>query len=116
MLSQLVFLPPAASGLVLIGLLVFGIVEFRQGHIGRIGIFANSILLWQIFFASFSLLPSWLQIYLNIGTFIGIVALLAYAVGQKLPKEFYQVGFVLYGSFSILILVAMFLMGKVPVF
>ena len=41
MLNQLVFIPKALSLLALIGLILFGIAEFRRGHIGRLGIAGN---------------------------------------------------------------------------
>ncbi|MDP2750274.1 MAG: hypothetical protein Q8O89_05580 [Nanoarchaeota archaeon] len=111
MLGSLIILPKAISYIVLIVLLIAGIVEFRQGHIGRIGIFLNSILLWQIFYPTFNTLPSWFQWYLNIGTVIGVIALLAYFSRQSLPTIFYQVCFMGYGSISILIVSVLFIFG-----
>lgn len=108
MLGSLIFLPKTISYIVLIGLFVAGILEFRQSFIGRVGIFLNSLLLWQIFYNSFYSLPSWFQWYLNIGTIAGIIALVAYIIGQSLPTEFYQICFIAYGSFSILIIVGLY--------
>jgi len=49
MVGGLVFIPKIISYGMLILLVLFGIKEFRQGHIGRLGIAANAFLLWQIF-------------------------------------------------------------------
>jgi len=50
MFRSLVFFPHNLSILVLIGLVLSGIVERRQGFIGRPGIALNSFFLWQMFF------------------------------------------------------------------
>ena len=50
MIGSLIFIPKIISYVALIGLMIAGIAEFRQGHIGRIGIAGNAFLLWQIFF------------------------------------------------------------------
>lgn len=104
MIGSLIFLPKSVSYLALIVLLIAGIVEIRQGHIGRVGIFLNSMLLWQLFYEPFQTLPLWFQWYLNIGTILGVLALIAYFLHERLPKEFYQFGFIAYGSISILII------------
>jgi len=111
MIDSLVFLPKSISMLAIIVLIFTGIVEFRQGHIGRVGIFANAFLLWQIFYSSWQILPNWFQLYLDVGTAVGIVALLAYLAKEKLPTEFYQISFILYGSFSVILAIFVGLNG-----
>ncbi|MBI2654399.1 hypothetical protein HYX02_06355 [Candidatus Woesearchaeota archaeon] len=111
MIETLIILPKSLSYIAMIGLVVAGIVEFRQSYIGRVGIFLNSLLLWQIFYHYFNNLPNWFQIYLNIGTIIGIIALVAYLSKESLPVEFYQISFLAYGSFSILIIAALWFGG-----
>ena len=113
MIEQFIFLPPSISTLALIVLLVAGIAEFRKGHIGRVAIFANSMLLWQFFFDKFIALPGLIQWYLNIGTAIGLIALGAYLIKERLPAEFYDIAFVLYGSISVLIVLGSILLGFV---
>ena len=108
MFGSLIILPKSVSYIVLIGLVVAGILEFRQSFIGRVGIFLNSMLLWQLFYSSFNSLPNWFQWYLNIGTIAGIIALVAYIIGQSLPSEFYQICFIAYGSISVLIAVGLY--------
>lgn len=98
----------------LVGVLVAGIAEIRQGHIGRPAIFINALLLWQIFFSVFAILPGWLQWYLNIGSIAGLIAILAYIPKKSLPKEFYQVCFFLYGSISVIFVVVGAVYFKVP--
>lgn len=50
MIGELIFIPKIISYIALIALIIVGIAEFRQGHIGRSGIAGNAFLLWQIFF------------------------------------------------------------------
>lgn len=112
MLESFVFLPKELSAIAVVGLVVAGIYEWRSGHIRRVGIFLNVLLLWQIFYPSWNVLPDILQIYLNIGTILMIVALISYlsvflpipGIGyMPLPTEIYQFAFYAYGSISILI-------------
>ena len=105
MLAFLIFVPPVISYIALIGLLIAGIVELRQGYIGRPAIAGNALLLWQIFFSSFSTLPEFFQWYLNIGTIIAILALMAYFFRLMLPTRVYQLCFIFYGSLSVIMAV-----------
>ena len=105
MIESVVFIPNILSYLLLVGLLLVGIKEFRQGHIGRIGIVVNAFLLWQIFYGDWSKLPIIFQWYLNMGTILALVAIPSYLFRFKLPKEFYQIAFLGYGSISILIVI-----------
>ena len=116
MIDSLVFLPPSISMLALLGLLIAGIVEIRHGMwIGRPGITVNALLLWQIFYKSWTFLPEWFQWYLNIGTVVAIVSLGSYLLGESLPKEFYQITFILYGSISIIAVVWMAIFSGIPI-
>lgn len=83
-------------------LFVAGIAEFRQGHIGRLGIAGNAFLLWQVFFGVWDKLPDYFQWYLNVGTLVAVIALASYVLKERLPTEFYQVCYLAYGSFSVL--------------
>ena len=113
--ENLIFSIPKGIFLVgLAGILVAGIAEFRQGHIGRPAIFINALLLWQVFFSVFATLPVWLQWYLNIGSIVGIIAILAYIPRQKLPTEFYQFCYYAYGSLSIILVIFMSIYLKIP--
>ena len=80
----------------LVGIFVAGIVEFRQGHIGRPAIFINSLLLWQIFYSLWISLPQLLQLYLNIGSIVGVIALVSYIPRKRLPSEFYKFCFIFF--------------------
>ena len=100
----------------LIGVFVAGIAEFRKGHIGRPAIFVNAILLWQIFFSIWATLPIWMQWYLNGGSIVGLIAIIAYIPKWRLPKEFYQICFFLYGSISIVIVIVISIYLKIPLF
>ena len=102
MFEGLVFVPKLISYISLLGLIIAGIAEFRQGHIGRLGIAANAFLLWQIFFSVWGALPIWVQWYLNVGTILAVIAIFSYLFKLSLIKEFYQVAFILYGSFSLI--------------
>lgn len=103
--SLILAIPRGVFLLGIIGLFIAGIAEFRRGHIGRPAIFVNALLLWQIFFSVWATLPIWMQWYLNVGSIVGLVALIAYIPKWRLPKEFYQVCFILYGSISIIIII-----------
>lgn len=103
MIGGLVFVPKALSLLILLGLVIAGIVELKHGSwIGRPALAANAFFLWQIFFPVWAMLPSLVQIYLNIGTIIAAIALGSYFLGKSLPNEFYQVTFLGYGSISVI--------------
>ena len=114
MTDGLIFIPKVISLLAIAGLVLFGIAEFRRGHIGRIAIAGNAFLLWQIFFSSWNALPNWFQWYLNIGTIFAIIAIPSYLFKESLPKEFYQVAFVLYGSVSVIIAIIIAIYLKIP--
>jgi hypothetical protein len=100
----------------LVGVLVAGLTEFRQGHIGRPAIFINALLLWQIFYSVWGTLPTWFQWYLNIGSIVGLIAIIAYLPRKKLPTEFYQFCYYVYGSFSIIIAAIVAIYLGVPLF
>jgi len=100
----------------LVGIFIAGLVEFRQGHIGRPAIFANALLLWQIFFSVWSTLPLWLNWYLNIGSIVGMIAIISYIPRHHLPTEFYKFCFILYGSLSILLVIGFSIYLKIPLF
>lgn len=115
--ESLIFNIPKGIFLIgLIGILVAGIVEYRQGHIGRPAIFINSLLLWQIFYSTWAMLPAFFQWYLNVGSVVGVVALIAYIpiTRFKLPKEFYTFSYFLYGSLSIIAVVIGAIYFKIP--
>ena len=118
MTEGLIFIPKVISLLAIIGLVLVGIAEFRKGHIGRIAIAGNAFLLWQIFFPSWDILPTWFQWYLNLGTIFAIIAVPSYLLKNSfrtsLPTEFYKIAYVLYGSFSILIAIAIAIYLKIP--
>ncbi len=103
MVESLVFIPKIISYGMLFLLILFGIKEFRQGHIGRLGIVANAFLLWQIFYSDWSKLPELFQWYLNGGTILSIIAIPSYLFNVRLPTKFYQIAFLGYGSLSVLI-------------
>ena len=115
--AQLILnIPEGIFLLGLIGIFVAGIVEFRRGYIGRPAIFANSLLLWQIFFSFWVTLPLWMQWYLNVGSIVGLIAILAYIPKARLPTEFYQFCYYAYGSISLLIVIGMSIYLKIPLF
>lgn len=113
MIGSLVLLPPLVSVGALILLLIYGYIEMRKQYIGRIAMVANVFLLWQIFYNNFQQLPSALQWYLNIGSILAIVGLITYLSRSSLPSGFYRIGFLLYGSISVLIVIGAFLFGLI---
>lgn len=117
--SFLIFgLSPIISIAILVGLLVAGFAEMRKGHIGRVAIFLNVLLLWQIFYLHWPELNLLYQAYLNIGTFIGLIAIIAYIPLTRfsLPTEFYTAAYILYGSLSIILIVIGALYFHIPFF
>ncbi len=102
----------------LVGVFVAGLAEFRQGHIGRPAIFINALLLWQIFYSAWNTLPNWFQLYLNTGTVVGLIAIIAYIPEPKikLPTKFYQFCYYAYGSFSIIAVVILANYLKISLF
>lgn len=115
MTGSLVMLPSNISFLALGGLIVAGLMEFRQGHIGRVGIALNAFLLWQIFFSSWGVLPDWFQLYLNAGTIFAAIALVTYTLHFRLPSIFYSISFIGYGSLSLIAAIVIAITVGVPV-
>ena len=105
MLKGLIFMPETVSFLLIVGLMVGGLVEYRQGHVSRPAMVGNAFLLWQIFYGDWNLLPDLLQLYLNIGTIVASAALGSYLLRASLPSEFYVVGYLFYGSVSVLVVI-----------
>ena len=113
--SFLIFnFPAGISILVILGLFVAGLSEIRQGHIGRVSIFLNAILLWEIFYNSWNILPTLFQFYLNLGTFMGAVAIFTYIPNKSLPSIFYKISFVLFGSLSLILSILGAFYFKIP--
>jgi hypothetical protein len=102
MTESLVFLPTVVSFIGIGVLILASIMQFRQGHIGRIGIAGNAFLLWQIFYPKWNILPGWFQWYLNLGTIFAVVAIISYLFKFSMPSVFYDMAFWLYGSLSII--------------
>lgn len=98
----------------LIGILVAGFAEFRRGYIGRVAIFLNAILLWQIFYPAWDILPIWFQWYLNVGSIVGLIAIFSYFLKGHLITEFYKFCYFLYGSFSIIFAILIAVYFKIP--
>ena len=107
-------IPAGISIIVLVGLFIAGIAEFRQGYIGRVAIFLNALLLWEIFFGIWGSLPQLFQLYLNIGSIVGLIAIISYFPRISLPKEFYTFCYIFYGSISIIVAVIGALYLKIP--
>ena len=107
MVGGLVFVPKTISFLAIIGLVIAGLTELRKGAswLSRPSIIANSFLLWQIFFPIWANLPQIFQLYLDIGTIAAIVAIFTYFSHKQLPSLFYNIAFLLYGSFSVLAII-----------
>lgn len=103
MLSSLVMLPELVSIGAMGVLLLAGIKEMRQGHIGRVGIVMNVFLLWQILLPHWSSLSSLFQWYGNIGTVFAVIAGPSYLAKKSLPTGFYKMAFLLYSSLSLLV-------------
>ncbi len=114
MVEQFIFIPEPISILGILALLVVGIAEIRQGHIGRPGIAANAFLLWQAFYWKWTQIPEWFQWYLNIGTIVAIIAIVFYLFKVSLPKQFYQFCFFLYGSISVLSVTVLLAYIRIP--
>lgn len=115
--SFLIFnIPAGIPLLIIISLFIAGIAEFRQGHIGRVSIFLNAILLWEIFYNSWTILPDLIRYYLNLGSIFGAVAILTYLPKISLPTEFYKISFVLYGSLSLIVAIFGSIYFQIPLF
>ncbi|MES2154424.1 MAG: hypothetical protein V4510_04740 [bacterium] len=101
-----IFLPSATASLVVLAAVAIGVlVERRQHFIARPAIFGNALMLWQVFFDKWRSLPDWLQVYLNVGSFIGALALVSYVTRARLPTPFYRFSLYGYGSLTVLILI-----------
>ena len=111
MIGSLILLPPLISLGAMVLLMILGYAEVRRTYIGRVAMVANVLLLWQVFYSKFPQLPGYLQWYLNIGSILAGIGLLTYLSRSSLPSEFYRVTFLLYGSFSVLLVVGAYLAG-----
>lgn len=114
--SLIIGIPSIISIVVLIGLLIAGFAEMRKGHIGRVTIFLNVLLLWQIFYLHWSSLNNIYQIYLNAGSLVGVLAIISYfpPTRFRLKTEFYTFAYLLYGSLSIIFVILGAIYFKIP--
>lgn len=106
--ESLVMVPETISLGMLAILSLYGLKEFRQGHIGRIGIAANVFLLWQLVYPNWTQVPEIGQLYLNLGTLMAVVAVPSYVTKISLPTAFYNVAFKLYSSISVILAVGVY--------
>jgi hypothetical protein len=72
-----------------LALIVIGAIV-ETSYVSRTAIFSNAIAL-NSFYYTFTNLPVWLTLYINLLTIAGIISLLSYMTKKSLPKEFYQV-------------------------
>jgi hypothetical protein len=93
-----------------IALLIVGIASEKH-FVGRLTVFSNSIAL-DLFFFKNNFTPWYVLFYLGIGTFLGIIGLLAYLADEKLSDEYYIFTFFFYSSItvSVIILIGAFLL------
>jgi hypothetical protein len=85
-----------------IALLIVGMASERH-FVGRLTVFSNSLAL-DLFFTKNNFTPWYIILYLVIGTFLGIIGLLAYLVKEELSSEYYFVTFVFYSSITVSII------------
>jgi len=85
-----------------IALLIIGMASERH-FVGRLTVFSNSLAL-DLFFTRNNFTPWYVVLYLVIGTFLGIIGLLAYLAKEELSDEYYLVTFVFYSSISVAII------------
>ena len=113
MLGSLILMPKSISFIALVLLLIASIAELRKHHIGRVALAANVFLLWQIFYSTFQQLPGVFQWYLDLGSVVAVVGLFTYLTRSSLPSKFYNITMVLYGSLSVVAVVAAFFLGLI---
>lgn len=109
-------IPSSVGVLLLVGLLAAGFMQFRQGYIGRIGIFCNGLIIGETLCPHWQLIPDWAQIYVYIALVLGIIALISYIFKKSLPQEFYQICLVAFGSASIIIVLFLLASQNIPLF
>jgi len=85
-----------------IALLIVGMASERH-FVGRLTVFSNSLAL-DLFFTRNNFTPWYVILYLIIGTFLGIIGLLAYLAKEELSEEYYLVTFVFYSSVTVAII------------
>ncbi|VVB50735.1 Uncharacterised protein [uncultured archaeon] len=93
---------PRELAFILIGVVLYVCVQESMKHrVGRIGMFLNAVLMWQIMYAEFGGLAEWVRVYLNAGTILGLWSISYYLYKIRLKTDFYEVMFVFYASTSI---------------
>lgn len=79
------------------------IQQFRQGHIGRVGIFSAGALVLGTAYPIWSQLSEVWRIYAMIAVpFMGVAGL-SYLSKTSLPSEFYKLALLLYGAAPVIL-------------
>lgn len=89
----------APAALILAGLLA------ERHYVARVTLFANAVAL-ATFFASWEQIPTWLTVYINAATLVGMVAVLSHFFQIPLVTTFYRIAMIFGSVVSGLILLA----------
>lgn len=95
---------PVVLQLTILGLGLAALQQFRQGHIGRIGIAAAGILIIQQAYPVWNQLSSEWRLYSTVAGLFAIVAGFSYITKTSLPSEFYRAAFLLFGGGTIVMI------------
>ena len=80
---DLLFIPKEFNLILALGLGFAVLVQFRQGHIGRPGIVANSFIVIEMFTPHWDKLPEIIQLYLYGALVFGIIAAVSYSLKES---------------------------------
>ena len=79
-------------------LVLIGIQQFRQGHIGRVGIASAGVLVFDTAYPIWNQLGEMWRIYTAMAVLFGVVAGFSYLTKVSLSTEFYKIALLLYGA------------------
>jgi hypothetical protein len=89
-----------------LGLLMLFVSAFlvETHYVGRLAMASNVFFTWQVLGPHWQKLPEPVQAYLNIGLLFAAVALVSYAFKRSLSTQFYNIGRLLFGALSVIVL------------
>lgn len=79
-------------------LVLVGIQQLRQGHIGRVGIASAGVLVFTTAYPIWNQLAGLWRIYTGVAVVFGVIAGFSYLTKTSVSTEFYKIALLLYGA------------------
>jgi len=79
-------------------LVLVGIQQLRQGHIGRVGIASAGVLVFGTAYPVWNQLAGMWRLYTAVAVIFAVIAAVSYLTKMSLTTGFYKVALLLYGA------------------